>query len=88
MPPPPEQRWQDDSTTLLLLGLVGLLTCQILAPVAWYLAARHREERLQDGELPDAYARGARVLGMIGTGLLVLGTGVWCLFAMVAATYW
>lgn len=78
---PPSARWIDDPTTLFVLSLAALLVCQALAPLLWWMAARHHARQSALGQPTDTYASAARVLGMLGTTILglalLLQAGVW-----------
>ncbi len=57
----------------LVLGIGGLIGIPILAPVAWYLAARGRREMAQyPGRWTTGVLNAGYVLGIIGTVLLAL----------------
>ena len=61
-------------TTILVLGILGLVVCSILAPVAWYMGNNAMKEVEAN---PGRYANAqnikiGRILGMIGTALIVL----------------
>lgn len=58
----------------LIMGIIGLVLFQPLAPVAWYLAAKgQREARLDPGRWrTGGLITAAKILGIIGTVLLGL----------------
>lgn len=63
-------------TTVLVLGILGLIVCGVLAPIAWIKGNSAKRE--MDAQ-PDVTwtNRGSvtagRILGMIGTVVIVLG---------------
>jgi hypothetical protein len=62
------------ATTALVLGIVGVICCTPLAPVAWYLGNAELAA-IRAGTAPAAgegSAKAGKVLGMIGTVLLIL----------------
>jgi hypothetical protein len=65
----------DGAIPALILGIIGLIFCQILAPIAWVLG--RNAERKVDASGGALSGRGeataGKVLGIIGTVLLVLG---------------
>ncbi|NUP26848.1 MAG: DUF4190 domain-containing protein [Nocardia sp.] len=70
--PPPEH---PQATTVLILGIIGMMFCQIIAPFAWVIGRRTLDEIDASGG-----ALGGRsnvmvgyVLGIIGSILLILG---------------
>jgi hypothetical protein len=65
---------------ILVLGILGLTGCQVLGPVAWVMGNQYRTECMIDDREPDQLAVVGRVLGMVGTGFLVLGL---CLAGLV-----
>ncbi len=62
----------ESGTTIFVLGLLGILLCQILAPIAWIQGNSYMERARTMGVQPDGLAVAGRIMGMIGTGLLVL----------------
>jgi uncharacterized membrane protein YjgN (DUF898 family) len=68
-----------------VLGILGLLVCSVLAPVAWVYGRRAEEAVDASG---GAYggrdmATAGKVLGMIGTALLALGLLIGLVFLVV-----
>lgn len=75
------------ATTALVLGIVGLLMCGIVSPVAWVIG--HKEVAAIDSRRRPPENRSAanagRILGIIGSlllGLFVLGTLAWIVLAL------
>jgi hypothetical protein len=74
---------------ILTLGIVGILLCNIVAPFAWVMGnadiAEIRNGRMDpDGE---GLTQAGRILGMIGTALMVLSfclVGLWFLLIITA----
>lgn len=65
-------------TLTLMLGALGLIMCQIIAPIAWILGSNLlREIDASDQTFSNRHqiVMGRR-LGMIGTGLLVVPIGI------------
>lgn len=76
--PPPSH---PQATTVLILGICGIVLCQICAPIAWVMGNRVVREIDESG---GAYggrdnANIGRILGIIGTALVIAG------FVMVIA---
>jgi len=80
---PPQQPYQPpykppdhpQTTTILILGICGLVLCQVLGPFAWSMGNKAlREIDASGGQVGgrDTVNVG-RILGMVGTALLVLG---------------
>jgi len=81
--PPPASSASPSSQAIvaLVLGILGLVSCQLLAPVAWYLG---RQERLaiREGRAPasgQTFATIGYALGIAGTILFVFIL-LWLLF--------
>ena len=69
------------ATLILVLGILGIVCCGLLAPVAWYLG-NEELKGIDAGRLSEAnrgMANAGKILGIIGTVLLVLGL-LWILF--------
>ena len=58
---------------ILILGIVGIIFCQLTAPVAWFMGHKYRREMADQGLEPDGMGTAGWVLGIIGTILFVLG---------------
>ena len=74
------------STVILVLGIMGLVVCQVLAPVAWYMGSQ--EVTAIDTGRRDPSGRGSanagRILGIIGTVFLIIGVLAFFFFLIVA----
>ncbi len=69
------------ATIAVVVGVLGIVCCGLLAPVAWYLA-NEEIKAIDAGRLSEAnrgMAQVAKILGIIGSVLLVLGL-LWVLF--------
>jgi hypothetical protein len=84
-PPPPPAQPQGSTgkaTTALVLGILGVVCCGLLAPVAWYMGSKELEA-IAAGSSPAAgetTAKIGKILGIIGTVLLALSI-IWVFFA-------
>jgi uncharacterized membrane protein YjgN (DUF898 family) len=72
---PPRRRGKDPNRHILILvlGILGVTTCAVLAPFAWKLGNDYERDCRIYGEEPEQLAAVGRILGMVGTALLVLG---------------
>lgn len=61
-----------DPTVIFVLGLLGLLACQIMGPVAWLMGNAYVSECRALGIQPDGLATAGRVLGIVSTVLMAL----------------
>jgi uncharacterized membrane protein YjgN (DUF898 family) len=69
------------AVTALVLGILGVVCCGLLAPIAWYLG-NQEQKAIREGRSSAAgegLAKAAVILGVIGTVLLVLSV-VWIFF--------
>ncbi|KQY60146.1 hypothetical protein ASD11_11715 [Aeromicrobium sp. Root495] len=64
-----------DATTVLVLGILGIVLCGVLAPIAWFMGTRVLREIDADPGLLDGRGEvnAGRILGIVGTAMLVLG---------------
>ncbi len=76
-PGPGAPQWAPDhpqATTVLILGILGIAVCQVLAPFAWVMGKRVRDEI--DGSGGRIGGRSqvqiGYVLGLVGSILLIL----------------
>lgn len=75
---------------ILALGIISIVVCGFVGPVAWVMGTRDLEEMRQGrmDPLGKGLTEAGRICGMVGTALLVLGillTIVWVLFVVLAA---
>lgn len=70
--PPPDH---PQATTVLILGILGIVLCQVLAPFAWVMGGRVRKEiAASRGTVGGAQmVTIGWVLGIVGSCLLLLG---------------
>jgi mannose/fructose/N-acetylgalactosamine-specific phosphotransferase system component IIC len=82
--PPAPASASKEAVTALVLGILGIVCCGLVAPVAWYLGQNElRAIRLgQASAAGEGMAMAGRILGMIGTALLILGLVVGLLWAL------
>ena len=63
------------ATTSLVIGVLGIICCGLLAPIAWYMA-NEELKNIDAGRVAESnrgMAQVAKILGIIGTILLALG---------------
>lgn len=76
---------QSKATTVLVLGILGIVICSVLAPIAWYMG--NEEVRAIDAGRRDptnrSSANAGRILGIVGT--VLLGIGLVIAFFVLAA---
>ena len=74
-PPHRSQSHRNRGVLSLALGLFGLLVCQLVSPIAWYLGWQELRA-IRRGQAPPTdkgYAKAGMILGIIGSFLLVIG---------------
>jgi uncharacterized membrane protein YjgN (DUF898 family) len=60
--------------TSLVLGILGVICCGLLAPIAWFLGAQETKA-IREGRSPvagEGLAKAGMILGIIGSIILVL----------------
>jgi hypothetical protein len=79
---PQPQSSSTQAIVSLILGILGIVCCGVLAPIAWYIGSQEikaiREGR--SAVAGEGLAKAGMILGIIGTILLVL-TALWVFFA-------
>ncbi|MEP7009868.1 MAG: hypothetical protein ABJC13_06060 [Acidobacteriota bacterium] len=74
-PPPMQAKASSQATTAMIVGIVGVICCGLAAPFAWYLG--NKELQLiaagQSSPAGEGAAKTGKILGMVGSALLVLG---------------
>lgn len=75
----------EGGVTVFVMGLLGLLLCPILAPVAWIMGNSYMAKCQAMSVEPEGLAVAGRILGMIGTGLVILWVVVVALFVCSGA---
>ena len=83
-----DQYYQEDSqaTTVLVLGILALVLCQVLGPIAWVMG--NKELAGIDAGLRPPQNRGTaqagRILGIISTIILIISVVFLFLFLFIA----
>ena len=82
-PPPPDH---PQTTTILILGICGLAVCQVLGPFAWSMGNKAlREIDASEGQVGGRNTVNiGRILGIVGTGILVVSVLLLVIFFVVA----
>lgn len=77
------------ATTVLVLGILGIVICGILAPFAWVMG-NNELAAIDAGRRPPeqrSTANAGRILGIIGTVLLVIGLLVGIFFLVFGVAF-
>ncbi len=76
---------QGQAATALVLGILSIVICQLLGPVAWKLASDELRAINEGRRPPDgqSLAQAAKVCGIVGTCFLALAV-LFLLFSIVA----
>jgi hypothetical protein len=56
----------------LILGIIGFMFCQLLAPVAWALGSSYEKKCRAQGLKPSGAGTAGKILGIVGTAFLFL----------------
>jgi uncharacterized membrane protein YjgN (DUF898 family) len=78
---PPPGGAKSQATMILILGILGVICCGLLAPVAWVMGNKELKA-IRAGQLPatnEGMTRAGQILGIIGTILLIFGI-IWVVF--------
>jgi hypothetical protein len=83
-PPPPAAppKKSNNAMISLVMGILGIVCCQLLAPVAWIMG-KNELTAIAAGSAPaenEGLAKAGKILGIIGTILLIFSV-VWIFFA-------
>ena len=87
--PPPSQGGpypeQSQAATALVLGILSIVICQLLGPVAWKLGSDELRAIVEGRRAPDGQglAQAGRICGIVGTCFLALGL-LFLAFSLVA----
>ncbi len=85
---PAPQREHPEGTKVLILGILGLVLCQILAPFAWVIGNRVAKEMdaAPGGYSNRSLANAGRICGIVGTVLILVIILIYvAIFAVVIA---
>lgn len=76
---------ESQSTTVLVLGILGLVMCQVLAPFAWKMGNAELEAIDAGRRNPTnrEHANIGRILGIIGTIMLLFVVAIFALWLLV-----
>jgi hypothetical protein len=78
--------YESRSTTVLVMGILGLVLCQVLGPVAWVMGNNLKREAQAAGYPEPGQAKAGRICGIVATAMLVLGVvAIVLLFTLGAA---
>ena len=82
-----DQYYQEDSqaTTVLVLGILSLVLCQVLGPIAWVMGNKELAG-IDAGSRPPqnrGTAQAGRILGIISTVLMIIGIALLFAFLVI-----
>ena len=74
-----------NAVTALVLGILGIVLCPLLGPVAWVLGRKGEQEIDHSGGAVGGrgLATAGKILGMVGTAFIVIGLVI--VLALIAA---
>ncbi len=73
------------ATTVLILGILGLVFCGFLAPVAWVMGNGVKRDSEMAGFAEPGTNKAGRICGMIGSALIILGVVAFIVLIAVGA---
>ncbi|NNH75496.1 DUF4190 domain-containing protein [Nocardia uniformis] len=81
--PPPEH---PQATTIMVLGIVGLVFCQLLGPVAWIMGSKAKREIAQSGGMLGGHSSVTvgYICGIVATCFLMLAVLVYGVVIAIA----
>jgi len=82
-PAPTRPRSNDDGLPVLIVGLIGIMLCQLAAPAAWIMGSSYEARCRARGETPSGPGHAGKIVGIVGTVMLGLGL-VWSILSVVA----
>ena len=71
---------KNKATTVFVLGLLSLVACQLLGPVALIMGNKYLADCELNGVEPDGLGKAGRILGIVGTVFFALGLVVMVLY--------
>lgn len=85
MPPPPPPM-PPSGTAVLVVGILSIVCCNILGPVAWIMGSNYEARCRSMGMEPDGAGSAGKIIGIIMTILLILSVvGFGAMVALSAA---
>jgi hypothetical protein len=63
----------DDGLPVLIVGLIGIMLCQLAAPAAWVMGSAYEARCRARGEKPSSTGHAGKIVGIVGTVMLGLG---------------
>jgi hypothetical protein len=71
-PPAAAPSASSQAITALILGILGVLCCGLLAPIAWYIGNQELQaiREMRSPAAGEGLATAGKILGIIGTALL------------------
>jgi hypothetical protein len=72
-------------TTILVLGILGLVCCGLCAIAAWVMGNKAQKEIAAGQYAETSGVKIGRILGMVGTILMILGVVFYLIFFVILA---
>ncbi len=79
--PGQQQSASTQAITSLVLGILSLVCCPLLAPIAWFIGSQE-VKAIREGRSPiagEGIAKAGMIIGILGTVWMVL-VGLWIFF--------
>lgn len=87
-PPPPVEpapTRPPDGSTVLIVGILSIVLCALLGPVAWVMGHNYKKQCAALGVQPDGSGTAGMILGIIATFLILAGCGCWASILIAGA---
>jgi hypothetical protein len=81
--PHPAGASTDEGIPVLVVGLIGLMICPLLCPLAWAMGTSYEARCRKRGVAPSGPGHAGKIVGIVGSVLLGLSS-VWPLLSGVA----
>ncbi len=79
-------REPEGAVTIFVLGLLGLLMCQVLGVIAWIQGNEYKQRCRELGVRPDSLTEAGWVLGIIAT-LILVGALLLTMLAVIVGVF-
>ena len=78
--------FESEGTKIMILGILSLVVCGLLGPVAWVMGNGLKSKSEAAGYPEPGNAKAGRICGMIGSGLMVVGIIFYAIFFIALAS--
>lgn len=72
IPPASQSLTDNGGLAPLVVGILGIVLCQLISPVAWALGSRYVKDCEERGVIPSSAGKAGKILGIVGSCFLML----------------